>query len=323
MPNVCRLDPPGSFHHVMSHCVEGCRALGEDRFKADMLDRLSTLVGKGLMRIHAWALMDNHFHLLAEPMQATLSVSMQKLLTGFACAYNSRCDRRGHVFDARFRSILVERESYFLKLLSYIHLNPLKAGIVGSLQELSDYPWTGHASIIGTCSCTWLCDEVTRDLLGSGEADWKTEYGCLLQSNIEADVDALDTGNFRIGSHGLQAVVGNNQSPGGRSIRLLGSRSFALSQYQEFRDLRRAGIRNRQEQHRDMEAASVRIASEFGISPSRMRSGGRGRRLSEARRKLIEEFLTVLGVTQGDTAAFLKISRSAVSLIRNNQESHS
>jgi REP element-mobilizing transposase RayT len=315
MPNVSRLDPPGSFHHVMSHCVEGCHALKEDRFKADMMDRLSRLVGNRLLRIHAWALMDNHFHLLAEPVEATLSVAMHKLLTGFACAYNSRCDRRGHVFDARFRSILVEQESYYLKLISYIHLNPLKAGVVSSLQELSSYPWTGHSSITGACGCPWMSVEVTQALHGECGGDWRSVYLRLLESSLGNDDKEMESGNFRIWRHGLKEVSSDDHVPTGRSILVLGSRSFALSQFEKYKGLRRAGIRNRGDQHLEMEVASVRIALEYGIAQATMRSGGRGKRLSEARCKLIEELLTVQGVTQGDVASFLNISKSTVSYI--------
>jgi len=288
-----------------------------------MLDRLSTAVGKNLLKIHAWALMSNHFHLLAEPVESTLSVAMQKILTGFACSYNSKCDRRGHVFDARFRSILVEQESYYLKLISYIHLNPLKAGVVASLQELSIYPWTGHSTITGACRSPWMSLDTTQAMLGAHGRDWRSEYMSLLVANHGIDDKEMETGNFSIGRQGLKKVTGEDLVPTGRSILVLGSRSFALSQYEKYRDLRRAGIRNRRDQHRKMDEATVRIALEQGISPSTMRSGGRGERLSEARRKLIVELLTYHGVTQGEAASYLNISTSAVSHMLNKRKTDS
>jgi len=314
MPTVNRLDPPGSYHHVMSHCVEGCRAFQDERLKQDMLERLSVTVEKSYLRVHAWALMDNHFHLLAEPVDSTLSVSMQKLLTGFACAYNRKSTRRGHVFDARFRSILVERESYYLKLLAYIHLNPLKAGMVASLEELSSFPWTSHTVILGKSSHPWTCTETTRTLLGNGEEGWRSRYLHLLSStNQGVDDEAMETGSFSIGRKGLKEVLAMDRDSSSRSILVLGSRDFALRQYEMYRGLRRSGLRDRRDQHREMEEALARVAFKFGVSSAILRSGGRGKRLTDARRELLLELQNMQGVTQADAASFLSVTRAVVS----------
>jgi len=306
----------------MSHCVEGCRALQNERFKSDMLDRLSSIVGKNLLRIHAWALMDNHFHLLAEPSESSLSDAMQRLLTGFACGYNRRNDRRGHVFDARFRSILVERDSYYLKLLSYIHLNPVKAGIVASVEDLSVYPWTGHSSITGACSRPWMSQDVTKDILGNCSSDWMERYQRLLASSQEMDDGTMETGNFSIGRTGLKEITGTTErgeDSSHRGMRVLGSRDFALAQYEKYREVRGLGLRSRQEQHQQMEEALVRVSSKYGLAPVMLRSGRRTKEILKARRELLGELLGIEGVTQADTATYLNITQAAVSLLRKKR----
>lgn len=316
MPNVYRLDRPGSLHHVMSHCVEGCRAFDEECFRTDFLKRLTLLVGKGAIRIHAWALMPNHYHLLMETADAPLAVTMHRLLTGFASEYNRRNSRRGHVFDARFRSILVERESYFLRLMEYIHFNPLKAGIISTLRELEDYPWTGYSAIMGRQSCRWMTTDVLESLLDAPGTTLRDRYQNLHEVSTLEDDMLMDSGSYTIGAKGLQEHdPARPISPHSRAIRILGSKSFALDQYGLYRNHRRANLRNRHEQHVAMELLLSMIAEQEGVPGAILRSGGRGKKLSRARRLLIRELVRIAGVTQADVASFLRISQPAVSQI--------
>ena len=74
---------------------------------------------------------------------------MRRLMTGYAVTFNKRHKRRGHLFQNRYKSIICEEDPYLLELIRYIHLNPLRAGIVNNLNELDKYPWTGHSVILG------------------------------------------------------------------------------------------------------------------------------------------------------------------------------
>jgi hypothetical protein len=74
---------------------------------------------------------------------------MRRLMTGYAVTYNKRHKRSGHLFQNRYKSIVCEEDPYLLELIRYIHLNPLRAGLVKDLKELDKYPWTGHSAILG------------------------------------------------------------------------------------------------------------------------------------------------------------------------------
>ncbi len=80
---------------------------------------------------------------------------MSKLLSGYATQYNHRKKRSGYVFQNRYKSILCDADNYLLELIRYIHLNPLKAKMVGNLAELDRYRWTGHAGLMGNHVQTW------------------------------------------------------------------------------------------------------------------------------------------------------------------------
>ena len=72
-------------------------------------------------------------------------------MTGYAVAFNKRHHRSGHLFQNRYKSVVCEEDAYLLELIRYIHLNPLRAGLVKGLKELDKYPWAGHCTILGRC----------------------------------------------------------------------------------------------------------------------------------------------------------------------------
>jgi len=80
---------------------------------------------------------------------------MRRLLTGYAVSYNLRHHRQGHLFQNRYKSIVCEEETYLLELVRYIHLNPLRAGLVDNLENLAAYPWCGHAGVLGSAEHEW------------------------------------------------------------------------------------------------------------------------------------------------------------------------
>ncbi len=87
----------------------------------------------------------------ASPMPTTVSLSetMRRLLTGYAVYFNRKYQRTGHLFQNRYKSILCKDEPYLLELVRYIHLNPLRSGMVSDLEALERYPWSGHAVLLG------------------------------------------------------------------------------------------------------------------------------------------------------------------------------
>jgi len=98
--------------------------------------------------------MSNH-HLLIRTARQPLSHNMRKLLTGYVVNFNRRHKRYGHLFQNRYKSIICEDDPYLLELTRYIHLNPLRANMVKNLEELNEYPWSGHSAIMGKVKRGW------------------------------------------------------------------------------------------------------------------------------------------------------------------------
>ncbi|MCX6984184.1 MAG: transposase, partial [Lentisphaerae bacterium] len=112
-------------------------------------------IDNGTWRMAEYVIMPNHLHLLAKSGNQSLSQSMRRLLIGYVINFNRRHKRYGHLFQNRYKSIICEEDPYLLELARYIHLNPVRAGMVKGLRELRDYPWTGHGVIIGRQKREW------------------------------------------------------------------------------------------------------------------------------------------------------------------------
>jgi len=155
MPRGPRLDAPGVLHHVMARGISRQAIFRDDADRDDFVSRLAGLSTAGAFQVYAWALLPNHFHLLIRTDQRPLSRAMRSLLTGYAGTFNRRHRRSGHLFQNRYKSIVCEEEPYFLGLIRYLHLNPLRAGIVRDLHELGSYPYSGHSALVGTYTYPW------------------------------------------------------------------------------------------------------------------------------------------------------------------------
>lgn len=162
MPRQARLDVPGALHHIMVRGINKSNIFEDDQDKAQFLERLGQTVIKGKCSVYAWVLMNNHVHILFKSGEDGVSAVMRKLLTWYALYFNRGHRRSGHLFENRFKSILCDEENYLLTLVRYIHLNPIRAGIVRTLKELDHYPWSGHRAIVGKARHPWM-DKTSMD----------------------------------------------------------------------------------------------------------------------------------------------------------------
>ena len=149
MPRQARLDGPGVLQHVMARGIERRKIFRNDKDRASFLERLAVILEETQTQCYAWALIPNHFHLLLRTGPTSMSTVMRRLMTGYAVTFNKRHKRSGHLFQNRYKSTICEEDPYLLELIRYIHLNPLRAGLVKDLKELDKYPWTGHSAILG------------------------------------------------------------------------------------------------------------------------------------------------------------------------------
>ena len=148
-----RVHYPGALYHVTLRGNSGQTIFFDDRDRT----RFCFLVQEGIERfahrIHAFCLMTNHVHLAIQVGDIPLSRILQNLSFRYTRWVNWRQNRTGHLFQGRYKAVLVDAEAYLLELTRYIHLNPVRAGIV---KEPEGYPWSGHRAYLGLETIPWV-----------------------------------------------------------------------------------------------------------------------------------------------------------------------
>ncbi len=184
MPRGSRLDAAGLLQHVIVRGIEKRDIFITDEDRYDFIRRIAKLLPETATDCLAWALLTNHFHLLLRPAQKPLATFMRRLLTGYAVSFNRRHNRVGHLYQNRYKSIVCEEETYLLELIRYIHLNPLRAGVVKNLQELDKYPWSGHMVIMGNLKNDWQKYGEVLTFFGNNKTEATAAYKAFMSEGL-------------------------------------------------------------------------------------------------------------------------------------------
>ena len=212
MPRQARLDAPGTLHHVMLRGIERRAIVTDDADRRDFVRRLGALAMQSRTAVYGWALLTNHAHLLLRSGPDGLPSLMRRFLTGYAQAYNRRHQRHGHLFQNRYKSIVCEEDSYFVELLRYIHLNPIRAGLVGTLSDLERYPWSGHGVLLGEVAGSWQEREWVLSWFGKTANSAKKTYREFVAAGVgqERRPELVGSGQARSGG-GWSVVRGRSR----------------------------------------------------------------------------------------------------------------
>ncbi len=146
MARPLRLEFKGAFYHVTSRGNLRDKIFFDDKDREKFLEILRRTKERYVYVLHSYALMENHYHLFLETPRANVSQIMQNINTSYTVYINKKHKRFGHLFQGRFKGIIVDKETYLIVLSRYIHLNPVRAGIV---KNPEDYKWTSYRKYIG------------------------------------------------------------------------------------------------------------------------------------------------------------------------------
>ncbi|MBL7218882.1 MAG: transposase [Phycisphaerae bacterium] len=263
-----RIQFPGALYHVMSRGNEKRPIVRDDIDRAKRVDWLRRTVEIYGWRLHAFALMTNHEHLFVETPEPNLSAGMQYLGGSYTSYFNWRYKRSGHLFQGRFKAHLVQSEGYFREVSRYIHLNPVRAGIVTRPQ---DYQWSSYSGYAqARRAVAWVyydrvLAEFGRDLRGARRA-----YGRFVRAGIDTPPPspfAKTVGGLLVGSEVFVAKM----------RRMLQDRpgDAGLPQLREMQ----SHLRPRPELHRII----ALVAEQFGHDPADWCAG---KRVNDASRAL-------------------------------------
>jgi REP element-mobilizing transposase RayT len=146
MARQLRIEYPGAVYHVTSRGNAKKKIFRDEADRDKFLEALSIVVTRFNWLCHAYCLMDNHYHLLIETPDANLSRGMRQLNGIYTQSYNRRHKKTGHIFQGRYKAVLVEKESYLLELSRYVVLNPVRAKIV---EKPEDWKWSSYPFTVG------------------------------------------------------------------------------------------------------------------------------------------------------------------------------
>ena len=144
MPRKVRVEYPGAIYHVMSRGDRREDIFHDDVDRQDFLKTLAEACQKTGFQVHAYCLMRNHFHLVVETPHANLVAGMRWLLSSYTLRLNHRHKLSGHVFSGRYKALIVDGngDGYLRTVCDYVHLNPVRAKLLGSEERLLGYPWS-------------------------------------------------------------------------------------------------------------------------------------------------------------------------------------
>ncbi len=184
MPRKARIDAPGALHHVIVRGIERRRIFYDDDDRDNFLDRFGMILTDTKTLCFAWALIPNYLHLLLRTGVEPIATVMRRLLTGYAVSFNRHHRRHGQLFQNRYKSILCQQDQYLLELVRYIHLNPLRAGLVSDLKKLDKHPYCGHCVIMGKCRNNWQDTGYILNLFNSKDSLARRRYREYMKKGI-------------------------------------------------------------------------------------------------------------------------------------------
>ncbi|MBP1687778.1 MAG: hypothetical protein H6Q33_3921 [Deltaproteobacteria bacterium] len=322
MPRAPRLDAPGAMHHVMIRGLERRVIFRDAPDRRDFLNRLGTACERTGARVLAWALLPNHAHLLLRSGAHGLSALMRQVLTGYAGTFNRRHHRHGHLFQNRFKSILVERGPYLLQLVRYLHLNPVRAGLVRTLAELDRYPWTGHAHLMGRRRAAW--QDVDTVLAHFGQSLGAARHGYrefVATGWKQGRRPELAGGGLRRSRAGWEALAGirRGREQWAFDERVLGSSDFVTQVIEECAGHSAQSGPSCREAEEQMEQLVRRMAAAAHLSVAELTGGGKQRHIVPVRLRIAAAARHDHGLPVAIVAHALGISRRTV--VRASQAS--
>ncbi len=247
----------------------------DDRDRADFVRRLAALAQSAAWTVYAWALLPNHAHLLVRTARAPLARATRSLLTGYAGAFNRRHHRHGHLFQNRYKSIVVEEEPYFLELVRYLHLNPLRARVVADLRALDRYSWSGHGALVGRRPHPWQDTRAVWARFAATARAAQARYRAFVAEGIpQGRRPDLQGGGLRRSLGGWEAVraLRRGREAYRADERILGGTDFVERLLREAeRGLPRLG----KGKDFTLEALRRQVCRAVGVRPEALAGGGR------------------------------------------------
>jgi len=184
MARPLRIEYPGAWYHVMNRGASGRAIFRVERDRHAFLALLGDSAATFAVEVHAYCLMSNHYHLLLHTPRGQLSRALRHLNGVYTQRHNRTHGTDGPLFRGRFKSVLVDADTYLAALSRYIHLNPVTAGVV---RRAEDYPWSSYPAYLGDAGKPeWLYLQPTLGLFGERGA--RIRYRAFVEQGVDEEM---------------------------------------------------------------------------------------------------------------------------------------
>jgi putative transposase len=199
-----RIDISGLFYHVMNRGALQLPIFHDDQDRQMFLRFLLQARERFPFTLHAYCLMTNHFHLLVQTINDRLCDIFQNVLRRFSTWNNLKYSRAGHSFQGRYHSIHVDKESYFKTVSAYIHLNPVRAGMVARPE---DYSWSNYARLLRGEQDPLINSRLILNMFEGGRHTAAENYKAFVNQELIKPVPVTESGLIRMKSWGPPPVI--------------------------------------------------------------------------------------------------------------------
>jgi len=248
-----RIHVPGAFYHVILRGNAGESIFFDERDRYRLYLIVQYAVEKFRCRIHAFCLMRNHLHLVVQVDDVPLSRIMQNISLRYTKWINYTRTRSGHLFQGRYKAILVDADAYLLELVRYVHLNPVR---VNASAAPEDYQWSGHHGYLGTELIPWLTTETVLAMLSPGIERARKAYASFILAGL---------------GEGRRVEFHNGSSEG----RILGDDRFT--------DDILVKVNEKGKREYSLEEVIGAVCAHYRLTPEKLQAAGKFRPMTEAR----------------------------------------
>jgi len=300
MARKARIHGAGIVQHIMARCIEGVDLFADNEDRTTFLHLLEESLSISGHRCYAWAIMNNHYHLLLRSSEEPIGIMMRRLNSKYARYFSKKYNRRGYLFQGRYKSIATQEQCYIEEFVRYIHLNPVRSGICKGIDELDRYPWSGHSVIMGEKNVPFQEVKTVLERFGGS----REQYRSFLKEGIEKESDREFIETIRRSNNGIE----NIRNAGSWVI---GDSAF-IRQVLSSEANRRIRVARYQKEGWDVSRLAKYISDKIGIESESIRKRTKNREIGDARKIFSYIGSKILEMPQSDIGSYLGISIAGV-----------
>jgi putative transposase len=312
MPRKARITALGVIHHVMARGIEGRNIFNDGEDRNTFLSLLSNCLQRNKFKCYAWVLMDTHYHLLVRTSDQPLSRFMRRLNSIYARYISKKYCRRGYLFQDRYKSIASQDQHYVEALVRYIHLNPVRAGICKTLNDLDEYVWSGHSALVGNKNNEFQDTVAVLRRFGKEKKDAIARYRKFISDGFSLKEEDDLTAIIRKSNSGS---VDRHQA----GCWVIGDQAFVQKVISADKD-RRIQLQEYRRKGWTIDELVKKVGERMRIPEKEIMRRGRNSAGSDARKSIAYLGYRVLEIPIAEIARYFHVSGPAVSMVLEKGE---